>query len=138
MNDFILSCGSTADLSHSHYEERNIKIIPFHFILDGAEHTDDGTMTMDKFYSEMAAGKITSTSQPNVEEYENYFEEFLKQGKDVLHLALSSGISGAYNSAMVAGNELAERYPERKIFVVDSLAASSGTGLLMDKLADLR
>lgn len=138
MNDFILSCGSTADLSHSHYEERNIKTIPFHFILDGAEYTDDGTMTMDKFYSEMAAGKMTSTSQPNVEEYENYFEEFLKQGKDVLHLALSSGISGAYNSAMVAGNELAERYPERKIFVVDSLAASSGTGLLMDKLADLR
>ena len=50
MNDFILSCGSTADLSHSHYEERNIKTIPFHFILDGAEYTDDGTMTMDKLY----------------------------------------------------------------------------------------
>ena len=138
MNDFVLSCCSTADLSASHYMSRNIKTIPFHFRLDGVEYLDDGTMPIEKFYNEMAAGKMTSTSQVNVEEYENYFEEFLKQEKDILHLTLSSGISGTFNSAMLAANELAEKYPERKIYVVDSLAASSGTGLLMDKLADLR
>lgn len=138
MSDFVLSCCSTADLSASHYEERNIKMIPFHFSLDGKEHLDDGSMPIDKFYSEMAAGKRTTTSQVNVEEYENYFEEFLKQGKDVLHLTLSSGISGTYNSAMIAKEELLEKYPGRKLVVVDSLAASSGFGLLMDKLADLR
>ncbi len=138
MNDFVLSCCSTADLSASHYISRNIKTIPFHFRLDGIEYLDDGTMPIEKFYNEMAAGKMTSTSQVNVEEYENYFEEFLKQEKDILHLTLSSGISGTFNSAMLAANELAEKYPERKIYVVDSLAASSGTGLLMDKLADLR
>ena len=138
MSDFVLSCCSTADLSASHYEERNIEVIPFHFSLDGGEYLDDGTMPIDKFYREMAEGKMTATSQVNAEEYETYFEEFLKQGKDVLHLTLSSGISGTFNSAMIARNDLAERYPERKIFVVDSLAASSGTGLLMDKLADLR
>ena len=138
MNDFVLSCCSTADLSASHYMSRNIKTIPFHFRLDGIEYLDDGTMPIEKFYNEMAAGKMTSTSQVNVEEYENYFEEFLKQEKDILHLTLSSGISGTFNSAMLAANELAEKYPERKIYVVDSLAASSGTGLLMDKLADLR
>ena len=138
MNDFVLSCCSTADLSASHYISRNIKTIPFHFRLDGVEYLDDGTMPIEKFYNEMAAGKMTSTSQVNVEEYENYFEEFLKQEKDILHLTLSSGISGTFNSAMLAANELAEKYPERKIYVVDSLAASSGTGLLMDKLADLR
>lgn len=138
MNDFVLSCCSTADLSASHYISRNIKTIPFHFRLDGIEYLDDGTMPIYKFYSEMAEGKMTSTSQVNVEEYENYFEEFLKQEKDILHLTLSSGISGTFNSAMLAANELAEKYPERKIYVVDSLAASSGTGLLMDKLADLR
>ena len=57
MGDFVLSCCSTADLSASHYEERNIKMIPFHFSLDGKEHLDDGSMPIDKFYSEMAAGK---------------------------------------------------------------------------------
>ena len=138
MDDYILSCCSTADLSASHYEERNIEIIPFHFSLDGVEYLDDGTMPIDKFYREMEEGKVTTTSQVNSEEYKDYFEKFLKQGKDVLHLALSSGISGTFNSAMIARNELAEGYPERKIFVVDSLTASSGTGLLMDKLADLR
>lgn len=138
VNDFILSCCSTADLSVSHYEKRNIKTIPFHFSLDGVEHLDDGSMPIDKFYKEMAAGKMTSTSQVNVEEYENYFEEFLKDGKDILHLTLSSGISGTYNSAMLAKDELSEKYPDRKIFIVDSLAASSGYGLLMDKLADIK
>lgn len=138
VNDFILSCCSTADLSAFHYEKRNIKTIPFHFSLDGIEHLDDGSMPIDKFYKEMAAGKMTSTSQVNVEEYENYFEEFLKDGKDILHLTLSSGISGTYNSAMLAKDELSEKYPDRKIFIVDSLAASSGYGLLMDKLADVR
>lgn len=138
MDDYILSCCSTADLSASHYGERKIEVIPFHFRLGGVEYLDDGTMPIDKFYREMAEGKMTSTSQVNAEEYEDYFEEFLKQGKDILHLTLSSGISGTFNSAMIARNELAERYPERKIFIVDSLAASSGTGLLMDKLADLR
>ena len=138
MSDFVLSCCSTADLSASHYEERNIEVIPFHFSLDGVEYLDDGTMPIDKFYREMAEGKMTATSQVNAEEYETYCEEFLKQGKDVLHLTLSSGISGTFNSAMIARNDLAEKYPYRKIYIVDSLAASSGTGLLMDKLADLR
>lgn len=138
MDNFVLSCCSTADLNLSHYENRNIKVIPFHFSLDGVEYRDDGTMPMEKFYNEMDAGKMTKTSQVNVEEYEHYFEEFLKEGKDVLHLTLSSGISGTYNSAMIARKDLAERYPERKIYVVDSLAASSGYGLLMDRLADLR
>lgn len=138
MGDFVLSCCSTADLSASHYENRKIKTIPFHFTLDGVEYLDDGRMPIDKFYGEMAEGKVTSTSQISVQEYEDYFEEFLRQGKDVLHLTLSSGITGTFNSAMIARNELASRYPKRKIYIVDSLAASSGTGLLMDKLADLR
>lgn len=95
-------------------------------------------MSSEQFYAAMTAGAETKTSQVNAAEFEEYFEGFLKQGKDVLHLCLSSGISGTYNSACIARDELAERYPDRKIYVVDSLAASSGFGLLMDKLADLR
>jgi DegV family protein with EDD domain len=95
-------------------------------------------MSLGDFYKAMEDGASTKTSQPNVAEYEEYFEPFLKEGKDVLHLTLSSGISGAYNSACVARNMLAERYPDRKIYVVDSLAAASGFGLMMDDLADMR
>ena len=76
--------------------------------------------------------------QVNAEEYEAHFRKFLEQGLDVLHVTLSSGISGTINSALVAKANLEEEFPDRKIYVVDSLAASSGFGLLMDKLADLR
>ena len=86
----------------------------------------------------MKNGAETRTSQINAEEFIQYFTPFLEEGKDILHLTLSSGISGVYNSAMIAREELMEKYPDRKIYIVDSLAASSGYGLLMDKLADLR
>ena len=73
-----------------------------------------------------------------MEEYYQYFEDFLKDGYDILHVCLSSGLSGTVNSAVMAKSELQEKYPDRKICIVDSLGASSGYGLLMDKLADLR
>lgn len=140
MSDFILSCCSTADLTKDHFEARDIKYLCFSYELDGVRYTDDlgETMSLGDFYKAMEDGASTKTSQPNVAEYEEYFEPFLKEGKDVLHLTLSSGISGAYNSACVARNMLAERYPDRKIYVVDSLAAASGFGLMMDDLADMR
>lgn len=96
------------------------------------------TMPFDQFYSAMSAGADTKTSQINVDEFITYFEPFLQEGRDILHLSLSSGISGVVNSAMVARDTLSEQYPDRKIYVLDSLAASSGYGLLMDRLADLR
>ncbi|MGN1095946.1 MAG: DegV family protein [Eubacteriales bacterium] len=140
MSDFILSCCSTADLSKEHFESRNISYICFHYFLDGVEHPDDlgQTISFPDFYKAMENGADTKTSQINMQEYFDYFEPFLKSGKDVLHLTLSSGISGSYKSAVAAAKVAAEKYPERKIYVVDSLAASSGYGLLMDKLADLR
>lgn len=137
MGDFILSCCSTADLEVSHYAARNISWIPFHFSLDGVEHLDN-TIPLDEFYREMSKGKMTKTSQVNVEEFEEYFERFISEGKDILHVTLSSGLSGVYSSACVARDILLEKYDNRKIYIVDSLGASSGYGLLMDKLADLR
>lgn len=140
MSDYIISCCSTADLTKEHFEKRNISYICFHYELDGKEYEDDlgQSMPFDKFYKAMQDGAMTKTSQVNAEEYEQYFEKFLKEGKDILHVCLSSGISGAINSAMIARDNLADRYPERKILVVDSLGASSGYGLFMDRLADLR
>lgn len=140
MGEYILSCSSTADLRQEHLEERDIHYICFHFELAGKQYMDDlgKSMSLADFYEAMAQGADTKTSQINVEEYEQYFENFLKEGKDILHLTLSSGISGTVNSALIARDTLQEKYPDRRIYVVDSLAASSGYGLLMDKLADLR
>ena len=140
MGDYILSCCSTADLTQEHFESRDIHYICFHFELDGKQYLDDlgKSIAFHEFYQAMANGADPRTSQINADEFIQYFTPFLKEGKDILHLTLSSGISGVYNSAMIAKEELAEKYPDRKIYIVDSLAASSGYGLLMDKLADLR
>lgn len=140
MGKYIISCCSTADLSAEHFKKRDIHYICFHYELDGVQYSDDlgKSMPFDQFYQAMANGADTKTSQINVAEFTEYFEPFLKEGKDILHLSLSSGISGVVNSAMTAKSNLEEQYPDRKIYIVDSLAASSGYGLLMDKLADLR
>ncbi len=140
MDNYIISCCSTADLSSEHFEKRNISYICFHFALDGKQYYDDlgKSIPFDEFYQAMKDGADTRTSQINAAEYESYFESFLKDGRDILHVSLSSGISGSFNSARIAADTLLERYPDRKIYIVDSLAASSGFGLLMDKLADLR
>lgn len=140
MSDYIISCCSTADLTREHFEKRDIQYICFHYELDGVPYPDDlgQTLPFDKFYQAMMDGADTKTSQINADEFEAYFEPFLQQGKDILHLCLSSGITGVFNSANIAKDMLEEKYPDRKICIVDSLAASSGFGLLMDKLADLR
>ena len=140
MSNYVLSCCSTADLKKEHFNKRDINYICFHYELDGKDYRDDlgQTMSFEDFYRAMSEGADTKTSQINAEEYEEYFEPFLKEGKDILHVTLSSGISGTLNSAMIAKSMLEEKYPDRKIYIVDSLNASSGFGLLVDKLADLR
>ena len=140
MSEFVLSCCTTVDLAKKHLEDRNIKFIPFHFYLDGVHYYDDlgETISYEDFYKAMVSGADTKTSQINASEYEEYFKKFLDEGKDVLHINLSSGISGSHNSANIAKSMLEEEYPDRKIYVIDSLGAASGFGLLMDKLADLR
>ena len=121
MSSYVISCCSTADLTEEHFSKREISYICFHYKLNDTEYADDlgKSMPFDQFYAAMAAGASTKTSQVNADEFE-------------------AGISGVLNSAMIAKADLEERYPERKILIVDSLGASSGYGLLMDRLADLR
>lgn len=140
MSEYILSCCSTADLAKEHFQKRNISYICFHYELDGVQYLDDlgQSMPFEQFYQAMADGADTKTSQINAEEFMAYFEPFLKEGKDIIHVSLSSGISGVSNSARIAKEELQEKYPDRKIYVIDSLGASSGYGLIMDRMADLR
>ena len=140
MSNYVLSTCSTLDKNIEYVNERNIEYIKFVFLTDGKENFDDlgQTVSSDKFYQMMRDGVDTKTSQPNVDDYKNYFEKFLSEGKDVIHLNLSSGLSGAQTSAKIAREELLEKYPERKLYVIDSLGASAGMGLLVDKMADLR
>lgn len=140
MSEFILSCCSTVDLPEEVIKARNLNFIPFHYILGDKEYVDDlgKSITYEKFYEAMEKGAMTKTSQVSVGEYMDYFSKFLEAGKDILHVTLSTGISGTYNSAITAASMLKEKYPNNKIYIIDSKGASSGYGLFMDKLADLR
>jgi DegV family protein with EDD domain len=140
MQPYVLTCCSTADLSKDYFEKRNIPYVCFHFTMDGVEYMDDlgQSMPFEEFYARIAAGSMPTTSLVNTEQFIAFFEPFLKEGKDILHLTFSSGLSGTYASAILARDELKERYPERKLIVVDSLGASSGYGLMVDTLADMR
>lgn len=140
MEQFVLTCCSTADMKKEYFEGRTIPYVCFHYLMDGVSYPDDlgQSMSFDEFYDRIAKGAAPTTSQVNVAEFHAFFEPFLKEGKDILHLTLSSGISGTYNSACVARDELLQIYPDRKIYVLDSLGASSGYGLLVDAAADLR
>lgn len=140
MSNYILSCCSTADLSKEHFEKIDVRYICFHYQLDGVDYLDDlgQTMDFDEFYKRMANGADTKTSQINADEFIDYFRPMLEEGKDILHVSLSSGISGVVNSANIARDVLSEEYPDRKIYIVDSLGASSGYGLIMQTLSELK
>lgn len=140
MSDYVLSCCSTADLTEEHFLQRGISYVGFHYELNGVRYRDDLGKTIDfpTFYQAMADGAKTKTAPVSVDEFETYFEKILYRGKDILHVSLSSGLSDVIISAREARKRLMVRYPERQIFLVDSLGASSGYGLLMDHLADLR
>ena len=140
MADYIISGCSIADLSEEHFKKRDIEYVCFHYSLDGVQYMDDlgKTMSIDNFYAAMQNGAETKTSQVSAGEFMEYFKPFLEAGKDIIHVCISSGISGTFNAANVAKEMLEEQYPDRKIYIIDSLTASSGVGLLLDKMADLR
>ena len=140
MNTFALTCESTADRTAGFFESRDIRYVCFHYEVGDETFSDDlyASTTPDAFFASIKAGAQPKTSQVSMGEYIEFWEPLLAAGRDVLHVSLSSGISGTYESACLAARELAGRYPERRLRVVDSLAASSGYGLLVEYLADLR
>ena len=135
----ITTC-STADMPEAFFKGRDIAWVPFKILIDGKSYPDDlgKTIPYDELFRLIAGGAMPTTSQVNTEEYEAFWEPFLKEGMDILHIATSSGISGTYNSAVLAAEDLRERFPDRRIYVIDSLCASSGMGVLATMLADRR
>ena len=140
MHPYVLTTCSTADRTEAQFKERNVPYVCFHFTISDTEYMDDlgKSVPFDVFYQRMANGEMTKTSQVNTDEFVSFFTPFLEQGQDIIHLCLSAGISGVINSARVAKEILEEQFPERKIYIIDSYAASAGLGLLVDRLADLR
>ncbi len=140
MADYIISASSTADISKEHFERIGVSYVCFHFMLDGKNYPDDlgQSVPFNEFYKKMADGASTSTSQVNMQEFVDYFTKLLETGKDLIHIELSSGLSGSYNSACAAAETLREKYPDRKIYIVDSLGASSGFGLIVHTMAEKR
>lgn len=137
---FILSCESTVDLPFSYVNGRNIPVLFYSYLVDDKEYVDDMLRepeALPNFYQMLANGKMPQTSQINECKYVEFFEEQLQKG-DVLHVTLGTGMTQSYQNALRAAEELREKYPERKLVVVDSLCSSSGYGLLVDYAADMR
>lgn len=134
MSNYIISCCSTADLNQSYYDKNQVPFACFQFFVDDVMYEDNLGKSMDfaTFYQKMRDGAMTRTSQVNAESYVEMLRPYLEQGKDVLHITLSSGISGTYNSACIAQDMLAEEFPDRTVYVIDSLTGSVGYGLLVD------
>lgn len=140
MKHFSLTACSTADMPLEFFRNNDIPFACFHFIMDGKEYSDDlgQSMPFDVFYKKIAEGASPTTSQVNAEDYEKMWEPLLASGSDVLHITLSSGISGTINSANVAKEAMLQKFPERKITIIDSLGASSGYGLLVTTALKMR
>ena len=140
MSNFVLSCTSPVDLKKQQLVDRNISYSCFKYQLGNDVLVDDfgETLPYPEFYRRMVDGDDTKTSQTGIGEYLDYFSAILSEGNDLLHICISSGLSGDFNSANSAALIARERFPDRKLLLVDSLGASSGYGLLVDMAADLR
>lgn len=129
-NNYVIHTDSACDIAPETLESWGVKYSSLTFKFDGDETVyENNSMSSKEFYDMMRAGKIAKTAAVNSETFLIDFEKTLKEGKDVLYLGFSSGLSSTFNSARLAANELKEKYPERKIIVVDTLMASAGGGL---------
>lgn len=134
MSEYVIVTDSSADLAGSMVEELDISVLPLSFILRGTtlkNYPDNRDMPPEEFYRLIREGEMPTTSAVNMQEYVDFLTPILESGKDVLVLAFSSGLSATCQSANLATDELREKFPERKIYVVDTLCASLGQGLLV-------
>ena len=134
---FVIHTDTGCDVRPAVLQEWGVSFTPLAFRFDGEnkEYTE-ADLSVKEFYDRMRGGAVARTSAINMVEFKEAFDPFLKEGKDILYLAFSSGLSTTCNSARMAAEELKEEYPDRKVIVVDTLAASAGQGLLVKLAAD--
>ena len=138
MSEFLIITDSTTDLPKSYYEEKGIPVISLSYMMDGVTYEDMNGLTGQEFFSKIKEGSMPTTSQINPAQAKSAFEPYLQEGKDILYIGFTSGLSGSYNSVRMAIEELEEEYPDRKLIAIDSLCASMGEGLLLYKAVELR
>lgn len=138
MRDFIITTDTTTDLPDSFYQEHHIGKLPICYNINGTTYGDGREMDPKEFYNSMRGGLMPTTMQVNPETATAIFEGYLKQGLDILHICFSSGLSGSINSVTIAAEELHESYPDQRIVIIDSLAASLGEGLIVYKAVKLK
>lgn len=131
-NNYVLVTDGSCDLPTDYLEKENIPAIYLHFTMDGKDYAGD-EMPIEEFYTKMREGVMPITAQVNQQAFRDWFVSFLEQGLDILYIAFSSGLSGTCAGAQAVARELREEYPERKLYVIDSLCASLGQGLLVHK-----
>ena len=138
MNNYIITTDTTTDLPEDYIKKHDLGIMSLTYTLEGTTYSKDNPLDVRLFYEKMRNGSMPTTSQVNPENAKNIFLPYLKDGYDILHIAFSSGLSGSYNSTRTAAEELSEEFPDRKITIIDSLAASLGEGLLVHKAVMLK
>jgi len=134
MRDYVIITDSTTDLTQELINELDITVIPMEFNIDGKvylNYSDERDISYKEFYDFLRNGKNSTTSLINTTTFTELFEPILEDGKDILYIAFSSGLSGTYNSSCIAAQMLSEKYTDSKIYTVDSLSASMGEGLLV-------
>ena len=131
MNDYMITTDNNADLPEDFYKNHEVGCTYLSYTLEGKEYTEENFLPVEEFYNKMRAGSMPTTSQVNPESARALFEPYLKDGRDILHIAFSSGLSGTFNSCRIAAEELMQEYPGRRVLVLDSLSASLGQGLLV-------
>lgn len=135
--NYRLVSDATLDLPMDLVEKYNILVVPMAFTLDGEEilhYPDERNMSIETFYEALKQGKTSVTSQINPTTYVDLFTPVLEAGEDILYIAFTSGLSGTYQSAVLAKGMLEDDFPERKIYVVDSRCASAGLGYFMNMI----
>lgn len=138
MRNFVITTDTTSDLPKDYLRKNNITILPLTYVLEGITYTQDNGLEFKEFYEKMKNGSMPTTSQVNPSQARDVFEKFCNEGYDILHVAFSSALSGSYNSAKIAAEELMEENPDCRIVVVDSLCASLGEGLLIHKAVKMK
>ena len=141
MSDFKIVTDSTCDLPQEMVDELGVVVIPMNFTIGDDsffDYPDEHEISSHDFYTRLSAGQPSTTNQISLETFVETFEPILKAGCDVLYLAFSSGLSGTYNNSVMAAKDLSQKYPDRKVYAVDTLAASMGEGLLVWHAAQLQ
>ena len=131
MSEYVITTDNNSDLPEKYFKDHGVGCMYLSYSMDGKNYTHGNFLPEHEFYEAMRNGSMPTTAQVNPENAKTLLEPYLKEGKDILHIAFSSGLSGTYNSSRIAAEELMEEYTDRRIIVVDSLSASLGQGLLV-------